>query len=456
MKPTIRPTIKQDIAWKLLQEPESKYIVFGGGAGGGKSWLGCEWELTNAYFYPGYKGFIGREELTRLKKSTYVTFLKVCQFHKIPRDDWKFNGSENYIEFVNGSRIDFLDLAYKPSDPMYERFGSLEYSNGWIEEAGETKFLAFDVLKSRIGRHLNREMGIPIKMLITCNPKKNWLYKQVYQPWKGNTLSKDFRFVQSLYQDNPHTAKEYGEQLKSISDKATKQRLMYGNWEYDDDPALLIKYDNIVDLFTNTVDKGDKYITADIARYGGDKIVIMIWNGYEVERIEVNEKQGLDITADKIRTLAREHQVPFSHIIVDEDGVGGGIVDTLTGINGFVNNSSPLINPLSEEKQNFRNLKSQCYYMLADYINGHKIAIKTSDESIKELIIEELEQVKSKDLDKDSKLQIISKEEVKEVLGRSPDFSDALMMRIWFDLERIGGDIDEEDEEFGLYKNSYN
>lgn len=452
MQVTIKPTKKQHLAWQALQDKECKYPVFGGGAGGGKSWGGCEWLIYNCYRYPGYKGFIGREELSRLKKSTFVTFNKVCSFHKIPRNDWKLNGQDNYIEFVNGSRIDLLDLAYKPSDPLYERFGSLEYSSGWIEEAGETNFLAFDVLKSRIGRHLNRELGIPTKMFITCNPKKNWLYNYVYKPFKEGNLDRDFKFIQSLFQDNPYTAEEYGEQLKSIKDKSTKQRLMYGNWEYDDDPNTLIKYENIIDLFTNTVETDGVFITADIARHGGDKIVIYLWNGWKVEKIFTYEKQGLDITEGKIREIANEYKVPFSHIIIDEDGVGGGLVDNMSGINGFVNNSTPLENPKLGYKENYQNLKTQCYYMLSDKVNSHQMAINCQNEAIRGYIIEELEQIKSKD--SDNRLQIISKDEIKELIGRSPDFADALMMRMWFELSRMSGEQSTND--FGLYKHNYN
>lgn len=444
--PTIQPTYKQHLAWQALQDDLCKYVVFGGGAGGAKSWLGCIWEVTNCYLYLGYKGFIGREELSRLKKSTFITFLKVCSFYNIPREDWHFNGQDNYIEFKNGSRIDLLDLAFQPRDPLYERFGSLEYSSGWIEEAGEVKFLAFDVLKSRIGRHLNRELNIPIKMLITCNPKKNWLYKDVYQPFKNGNLHKDFKFIQSLYQDNPYTAKEYGEQLRSIKDQATKQRLMYGNWEYDDDPSTLIKFENITDLFTNTVDEQGKYITADIARHGGDRIVIYLWHGWKVKEIQVFEKQGLNITEEKIKELAHKEQVPYSNIIVDEDGVGGGVVDHLQGINGFVNNSSPLENPVLGYKENYQNLKTQCYYIFAEKVNNHQIAINCPNETFKELIIEELEQVKSKE--SDGKLQLMSKDDIKELIGRSPDFADALMMRVWFELKRISAT---ENQSFNLY-----
>lgn len=190
--PTIQPTIKQDEAFELLQDEVTRFILFGGGAEGGKSWLGAEWLLTNCYMYPETKWFIGRNELKRLMASSYATFRKVCKHHGIPENDWRLNGQYNYIEFFNGSRIDLLDVAYKPSDPMFQRFGSTEYTGGWLEEAGEINFLAFDVLKSRIGRWNNNRYDLnPAKILLTCNPEQNWLYRLFYKPWKKGELKKD-------------------------------------------------------------------------------------------------------------------------------------------------------------------------------------------------------------------------------------------------------------------------
>ena len=40
IQPTIRPLPKQNLAWTKLLDNETKYLLFGGGAGGGKSWLG--------------------------------------------------------------------------------------------------------------------------------------------------------------------------------------------------------------------------------------------------------------------------------------------------------------------------------------------------------------------------------------------------------------------------------
>ena len=66
-------------------------------------------------------------------------------------------------------------------------------------------------------------------------------------------------------------------------------------------------------------------------------------------------------------------------------------------------------------------------------IHAGKIGMSLNDD-LKEGLIEELEQIKRKNSDKDGKLEIIGKDEIKENLGRSPDLADCLMMRMYFEL----------------------
>ena len=40
-----------------------------------------------------------------------------------------------------------------------------------------------------------------------------------------------------------------------------------------------------------------------------------------------------------------------------------------------------------------------------------------------------------KDADKDNKLQMIPKDNVKAIIGRSPDYSDALAMRCYYEID---------------------
>jgi hypothetical protein len=432
------------MAWDVLSDNETKFLLWGAGAGSGKSYLGCSWETMMCYQYPGSKWFVGRKELKRLMGSTFITFMKLFKDLKIPESDWKLNGQYNYIEFRNGSRIDLLDLASKPQDPLFERFGSLEYTGGWIEEAGEVEFLAFDTLKSRIGRHLNDSFGLtPAKMLLTCNPTQNWLYRVFYKPFRAGTLPPDYAFIQALHEDNPHLDSTYASNLESMTDYVMKARLLRGVWEYVEGDLSLIKYDSLLDMFTNApVFSPDLYLTADVARYGGDRIVYGIWRGLDLTEIIWKQRQGIDQTITDIRTILFEKRIPYSHVVIDEDGVGGGVIDALKGVKGFVGNSAPLRkkHPVTgvyeEQKDNYQNLRSQCLFMIADYLNDHKISASAKiTEDTREWIIEELQQIKRKNPDADTKLAVIPKEDIKDALGRSPDFADMIMMRMYFELE---------------------
>ncbi len=441
MEITLRPTIKQDQVYSALEDQSIDEVFFGGGAGGGKSWIICESRLINAYRYPGYRSFIAREELKRLMESTYITWLKVCQHHNIPKSEWKLNGQYNYIEFRNSSRIDLLDVKFIPSDPLYERFGSTEYTDGALEEAGEIHPLAREVLKSRVNRHMNKEFGKKANLLHSGNPKKNWTYQVFYKPWKEGILPSNMRFIQSLYKDNPYTSEDYGKTLSLITDQAMRARLRDGNWEYDDDPNALMQYEAILDMFTMSVeDSNQKYLICDAARYGGDKIVYNLWKGMECYKQVVKSKQGIDQTSADIRTIAEREQIPYSHILVDEDGVGGGIVDTVRGIKGFTANSAAFPAQYQVKPENYANLKTQCSFYLANMVNDRKIAFKlnvegeVSSEVYKSGLVEDLEQIKEKNRDQEKKKQIVSKDEIKEAIGHSPDYGDTLMMRMYFEV----------------------
>ena len=53
---------------------------------------------------------------------------------------------------------------------------------------------------------------------------------------------------------------------------------------------------------------------------------------------------------------------------------------------------------------------------------------------IKAKLIEDLEQIKDWNSDKDEKLRVIPKDKIKEMTGRSTDYSDPFMMRMYFEL----------------------
>lgn len=434
-KIVFNPSPKQYEAYQYLTDKETTEIGYGGAAYGGKSYLGCFWITANCLAFPDTGWLLGRKDLINLRRTTLLTLFKLWEELGIKREEYNYNQQSNIITFSNKSQIFLFDLAAQPSDPLFTRLGGLELTGAFIDESNEVPEQAINIILTRIGRRRNEEYSLTPKLLEGFNPDKGHVYSRYYKPWRDNQLPSHRKFIKALPNDNPTVTEAYLTQLRN-SDKVTRERLLFGNFEYDDDPTALLAYDAIIDLFTNTVPDGERYLTADIARYGQDKTVIMLWKGFECYQTHTYEKQGLDVTASKIQELARNERIPFSHIIVDEDGVGGGVVDSLRGIRGFTANSVALDNQTTHVKENYANLKAQCTYKLADYVNDHKIAIK-ADGALKTTIIEELEQIKTKDIDKDRKLQIRPKEEIKEVLGRSPDYADALMMRMWFELKPV-------------------
>ena len=398
--------------------------------GGGKTALGCYWQLKQRLKYPNTRGLIGRAVLKTLKETTLVSFFQVAKMQGLEAGKhYKYNGQTSQIDFMNGSTILLKDLYSYPSDPNFDELGSLEITDAFIDEANQVDDKARNIIKSRIRFQLDQNDLVP-KILYTCNPAKNWTYSEFYKPQQNNSIANNKKFISSLIDDNPFISKHYKENLLTL-DSVSKERLLFGNWEYSNDPAQLIDYDKILDSFTNTfVPIGDSYITCDVARFGNDSTVIGVWSGFRVKLYQFNGKSVVEV-ADLVKNFALENKVPTSNIVVDEDGVGGGVVDILR-CKGFVNNSSPLENSTTRIKENFDNLKSQCYYKLADKVNKAEIYIQ-ADGKQKGLIIEELEQVKQKSVDNDMKKGIIPKDRVKAAIGRSPDFSDCLAMRMIFE-----------------------
>jgi phage terminase large subunit len=422
--------LKQEHAAYYLKDKETKELIYGGAAGGGKSALGILWLIEQCQEYPGTRWLMGRSKLKALKETTLNTFFEQASLLQL-NNQFTYNGQSGVIYWNNGSEILLKDLCLYPSDPNFDSLGSLEITGAFIDECNQITYKAWQIVKSRIRYKLN-QYGIEPKMLGTCNPAKNWVYAQFYLKDKNSTLDNDKKFIQALPTDNPHLPASYLQSLLSL-DENSKQRLYYGNWEYDNDPAKLIDYEKIQNCFTNNfIPFGEMYISADIARFGSDKMVICVWSGFRVVEIFSMAKSSITEIAEAVRGLSIKHKVPLSNVICDEDGVGGGVVDVL-GCTGFINNSRPM--EVDNQVVQYQNLKTQCYYKLAEIIQSNNLYIHSEDANVNDEITKELEQVKRDKIDSDGKLQLMSKDKVKQAIGRSPDYSDALMMRMYFEFK---------------------
>lgn len=427
---------KQILAFQYLEDSSTNEIWYGGGAGGGKSYMWVAWQWIRRIQYPWTRGFFWRKELKRLKQTTLATYFKFCQNHNIPEKlRWNYNAQDGVIRFYNGSEILLLDLAPMPSDPMYERFGSLELTDGFIDESGEISEKCIEIILTRIGRQENEKYWLIPKLLESFNPNKGHIYSRYYKPYKEEKLPEYRAFIPALATDNPYLPSSYIEALKRSSE-VTKQRLLYGNFEYDDRPNKLFDFDKIQDLFTNPIQNGEKYIVGDVAGSGVDKAVITVWNGFEVIDYKIFEKCTALEYQEAVQDFSQKYSVPMSRTLLDQDGIGWAVVGNLR-CKGFQNGSKPIDNRTDyEQKQQggkpaFANLKTQCYFLLQEYFEKINIA---KMERWREEIISELDVYEEVDADKDWPRKITPKEKVKEIIGRSPDFADTLAMRMYFEI----------------------
>lgn len=282
-------------------------------------------------------------------------------------------------------------------------------------------------------------IGTPKKQ----NPNLKRLRKEFES--KGDNFA-TFHFT-SL--DNPHLPIEELQALKAEyqHDLSTyKQEILAEDVE---DEGALFKYTALLDMFTNTVVKGvDKYLIVDIADDGSDKTVFNFFHGLESYRIVQYQHLTTDGIISQIREDAAKERIPYSNIAVDAIGVGAGVASSplLAGIVGYKSSYSAIRTdhdivrlpnvhykkdaPLTSE---YKNLRSQCVFLLASNVNDHKVACRIEDVRLKSAIIEELSHYQDASTP-DGKRMATQKEDIKELLGRSPDVSDTFIMRMYFEV----------------------
>ena len=225
---------EQSDVWRLLHDDSTTEIFFGGGAGPGKSFLGCLWEANDCIAHPGSRGLIARERYEDLRKTTLLTFFEVLGMLGYKEGEhYKYNAQEHTVYWSNGSITFFDHLQYRPGDPEFNRLGSREYTRVFVDEAPDCDPKAIEVLGTRIRFRL-AEFGTPGKMLLTGNSGDHWCKWQFVFDKKNEPveLPEHRKVVLTTYLSNPDPAfrKIYGDKLEKITDPHTKARLKFGDW----------------------------------------------------------------------------------------------------------------------------------------------------------------------------------------------------------------------------------
>ena len=224
MKLNLSVTKKQ----KSFIDAKESEVLFGGAAGGGKSYGQVVDALLFAIKYPGSKQLILRRTFSELDKSLIRLSLSLY-----PKEIYSFNQSSHTGRFKNGSIIDF---GYCAAEFDVYQYQSAEYDVIRFDELTHFTESQYIYLISRV-RGAN---DFPKQIKSSTNPGgigHGWVKSRFVDPSPAGVEfigedGMDRIFIPSLLDDNSFLLKgdpKYRERLLALPERE-KKALLYGDW----------------------------------------------------------------------------------------------------------------------------------------------------------------------------------------------------------------------------------
>ena len=213
---------------KQFIDARENEVLFGGAAGGGKSYGQIVDALLFAIKYPGSKQLILRRTFSELDKSLIRTSLGMY-----PKEIYSFNSSSHTGRFKNGSCIDF---GYCANENDVYQYQSAEYDCIRFDELTHFTEMQYVYLISRV-RGANT---YPKQIKSSTNPGgvgHSWVKRRFVDPApSGSAFVGDGEmtrvFLPSLLDDNGFLNKRdpsYRKRLEALPERE-KKALLFGDW----------------------------------------------------------------------------------------------------------------------------------------------------------------------------------------------------------------------------------
>ena len=210
---------------KKFFSDEHKYVAYGGGRGGGKSWAVRINALKMAAKYPGIEQVIIRRSYPELYANHIKPFLSL-----LPKGTYKYNDSKKEIRLPNGSIITF---KYCSNEKDLLNFQGTEMDVMYLDEATQLTEEQFRVLAACI-RGVNE---FPKRCYITCNPGgigHQWVKRLfIDKRYKDGEQPEEYSFIQALLKDNTALLKQQPDYLQNLMALPAKRRAAWleGRWD---------------------------------------------------------------------------------------------------------------------------------------------------------------------------------------------------------------------------------
>lgn len=393
---------------------QSRYKILYGGRASGKSYSVAEHlvRLTASY---KLKVMCIRQFQSNIKESVY-SLLKDIIYKEGFKDEFevlsttirhKITGSEFIFYGVNRN---FMEIkSTEGVDILYS-----EESHGLTKEQ-------WDVINPTI-----RKEHSEIFLLFNPQHRGDFVWQRFVEKPHEDSLVLKLNYTENPYLSE--TMKRVIAEAKT-EDEEEYEHIYLGVPREGDDKALLT-YAEVEYAMNDNLDGVDKSgifsYGVDVARYGSDKGCLTKRRGYHIYGLKSYNKYSTMELANAVSNEVSQEDKRPNAIFVDTIGVGAGVYDRLEekGFNSIDSNASMK----ADSNDIYVNKRAEMYFLLRDFIRkGGKIP---NDKELKEELLA-IRYIYSK---VSGKIQIQSKDEIKDLIGRSPDKADSVALHFFSEV----------------------
>lgn len=415
----------QDIFANAVLSGKYRNLFFAGDIRSGKTIICLVLIVIFCKAFPGSRWAVVRESRPKLIKNTIPTFFKYCCPHNFILD---WNKSDLTFTAKNKSQILFLTEGFEHDNEL-TAFWGLEVNGFFLNQGDELQKEMFDMTVMRRGQWRMEPMP-PAITLVDTNPTDNWI-KDIYDLYMQNELAPEYYFQLADMNKNPFITEEYKKDLKDTLPPDLYERFCKNNWDVVDAILQLTPWADIracKERVKST--SGTKYMGVDVGHDGPDPSVWTIMEGdniIEPKKVRIPKTKIPEVTRKTKELILREKIDPMN-VCIDAVGLGAGVCDELEeeGYEIIKFKGGEACNQMiTGTNFTFANLRAWSNWVASTQIRERKIGGLEGRELISDAGAIKYE------IKGDKSIYIMSKEEIKKKLKRSPDDWDSFTYCNW-------------------------